>query len=46
MKKLFFILLVALAAASTITSCTEENIKPQTDNHTNGGGNSSETKGN
>ncbi len=46
MKKFLYIFLLTLATSVSITSCTEENIKPQTDNNTNGGGNSSESKGN
>ena len=35
MKKVFLILLMAFASAITITSCTEEEVKPSSDN---GGG--------
>ena len=35
MKKIIYILLVAIASALTITSCTEENVAPKTEN---GGG--------
>ncbi len=35
MKKLFYIFLLALASSVTITSCTEEEVKPASDN---GGG--------
>lgn len=38
MKKLFYILTFALAASLSITACTEEEVKPQTD-LANGGGN-------
>jgi hypothetical protein len=32
MKKLFYLLLFLIVASATITSCTEEEVKPQTDN--------------
>jgi hypothetical protein len=38
MKKLFYVLLVAFAASLTITSCTEEQVEPQTTTGTGGGG--------
>lgn len=37
MKKLFYVLLVAFAASLTITSCTEEQVEPQSTG-SNGGG--------
>ena len=36
MKKLFYLLLFLLVASASITSCTEEEVKPQTE--ANGGG--------
>ncbi|HEY0740444.1 MAG TPA: hypothetical protein VGD40_03245 [Chryseosolibacter sp.] len=38
MKKLFYILLIAMTASLTITSCTEENVEPQTSGNNGGGG--------
>ena len=40
MKKLFYVLLVAFAASLTITSCTEEQVEPQTTGPNAGGGTS------
>ena len=37
MKKLFYILALSLVTSLSITSCTEEEVKPQTD-LANGGG--------
>ena len=37
MKKLFYILLLTIASAVTITSCTEEEVKPNSELD-NGGG--------
>lgn len=45
MKKLFYVLLVAFAASLTITSCTEEQVEPQTNQGGAGGGASEETGG-
>lgn len=45
MKRVLYILFIALVASASIASCTEENIKPKTETTNNGGGNSSETKG-
>jgi len=42
MKKLFYIVLFALTTAMTVTACTEEEIKPQTE--LNGGGNGIDPK--
>jgi hypothetical protein len=42
MKKIIYILLLAFAAGVTITSCTEEEIKPSTE--LNGGGTASDPK--
>jgi hypothetical protein len=36
MKKLFYVLLVAFAASLTITSCTEEQIEPNSGNTAGG----------
>lgn len=41
MKKLFYLLTIALLASISITSCTEEEIKPQTELK-NGGGEASD----
>lgn len=38
MKKLMYIIALAFAASLTITSCTEEEIKPQSETSNNGGG--------
>ncbi|NJM25722.1 MAG: hypothetical protein HC859_09765 [Bacteroidia bacterium] len=37
MKKLFYILILAFASGLAITSCTEEEVKPSTDNGGGGG---------
>jgi hypothetical protein len=37
MKKIFYILLFLSAASASITACTEEEVKPQTEGN-NGGG--------
>ena len=37
MKKIIYILLLAACSSLAITSCTEENIKPQTDAPSGGG---------
>ncbi|NJM25721.1 MAG: hypothetical protein HC859_09760 [Bacteroidia bacterium] len=37
MKKLFYVLMFALASGLAITSCTEEEVKPSTDNGGGGG---------
>ncbi|NJM25723.1 MAG: hypothetical protein HC859_09770 [Bacteroidia bacterium] len=37
MKKLFYILILALVSGLTITSCTEEEVTPTTDNGGGGG---------
>jgi len=37
MKKLFYILLFLSAASASITACTEEEIKPQTEGSNAGG---------
>jgi hypothetical protein len=42
MKKLFYILLIALTAMTTISSCTEEEVSPSTT--MNGGGSPIEPK--
>lgn len=38
MKKLIYVLLVAFAASLSITSCTEENVEPQSTGNNGGGG--------
>jgi len=38
MKKLFILLLFITLTSATITSCTEEEVKPQTDEPSNGVG--------
>lgn len=38
MKKLLYIFALALVTSLTISSCTEEEIKPQTESSNNGGG--------
>ncbi|MEJ7646693.1 MAG: hypothetical protein WKF87_19005 [Chryseolinea sp.] len=43
MKKTIYILLIAFATAMTITSCTEEEVKPSTSMR-NGGGGASDPK--
>jgi hypothetical protein len=35
MKKLFYLLLFLIVASATITSCTEEEVKPQTEDNSN-----------
>jgi len=42
MKKLFYIFLIGIAASLTITSCTEEQVEPQTTGTGTGGGGVSE----
>ncbi len=41
MKKLFYLITIALLASISITSCTEEEVKPQTELR-NGGGSASD----
>jgi len=38
MKKLFYLLLFITLTSATITSCTEEEVKPQTENQNGVGG--------
>jgi hypothetical protein len=40
MKKLFYVLLFAFATSLTITSCTEEQVEPQSNNPNYGAGTS------
>jgi len=37
MKKIIYIIMLTLVGALTITSCTEENVAPQTNENTGGG---------
>jgi hypothetical protein len=37
MKKLLYLILFITLTASTISSCTEEEVKPQTETNNNGG---------
>jgi hypothetical protein len=37
MKKLIYLLLFISVASSTITACTEEEVKPQTEGNNSGG---------
>lgn len=42
MKKIFYLSLIVIITSATISSCTEEEIKPTTE--LNGGGNASDPK--
>lgn len=44
MKKIFYVFLITFAASLTITSCTEEQVEPQTSTGGAGGGASEEIK--
>jgi hypothetical protein len=38
MKKIFFLFLIVTLVSASITSCMEEEVKPQAENVTGGGG--------
>jgi len=42
MKKLLYTLALAIAVTATLSSCTEENVKPKTEVDNNGGGGSTD----